>query len=269
VSPECPDGTRILTVQPNFGTFDELHWQNLPLNGCGNRRSGVIRPVSATPTPPTATIPPTVGAPFRPADAGPFDVRFSWYGGAMPTGYFDPQLLSWVFDEGALTGGLTGGGTAVMIGTGGLISSASLTLHWFEGEVAGCGSGSMVIRYAMDPSRYPGASSWEIVPGLGAGDLATVTGHGTSKQPNGFTGTVDCHGFAPNERPAFATTLLSPPTDQGVEAFVPAHSAVRLVIDDVLFPGFAGAWDLAPGLNGDAAGGGPIIGPGRVNCTRG
>jgi hypothetical protein len=99
-------------------------------------------------------------------------------------------------------------------------------LLWFEGTVAGCGSGGVAIRWA---GRYTQDDrGWEVVPGLGVGDLAALTGHGTMNGiPGGtYTGTIQCHGGA--DTTVFSTTLLSPPAESGTDVAIPAHSPTSI-----------------------------------------
>jgi len=96
-----------------------------------------------------------------------------------------------------------------------------LAIVWFEGSVADCGQGGLAIRIGTRPD---GAVGWEIVPGLGVGDLAAVNGSGTEVAPR-FTGTIVCEGTA--DPTQFSTTLLEPVPATGIEAGVPLHIPIH------------------------------------------
>jgi hypothetical protein len=138
------------------------------------------------------------------------------------TDCFVPLTVSgyWQVASGAFSGPVTHVGYAV--GHGGTFEA--IQLLWFEGTVSGCGDGGVAIREASRHQPDGTASiGWEVVPGLGVGDLATLTGHGTA---NGFpggdhTGTIQCQGDA--DTTVFSSTLLGPPSSSGTDVAVPAH----------------------------------------------
>jgi hypothetical protein len=70
----------------------------------------------------------------------------------------------------------------------------------FSGTVVGCGTGSFVVVVVdrSDAKGSVGVRSWEIVPGLGTGDLTGATGIGTGTgnttgRAGTFKGTMSCH----------------------------------------------------------------------------
>jgi len=85
------------------------------------------------------------------------------------------------------TATLTGdiGGTAVGAGSAviGTDFASSVANAIVTGTIAPCGSGTFVMRYFVVYDLHdvsagrPG--TWQIVPGLGSGDLASLTGNGT------------------------------------------------------------------------------------------
>ena len=277
-------------------------------------------PTTAAPTTaaPTTAAPTTVA--LTPAEA----VAFSTSGQQVtPITFADPALGGGIIYSNA-SGDAEGALTSVLAS----MSGTSVALVWFEGTVADCGQGGMAMRIATRPD---GALGWEVVPGLGTGDLATLTGSGVESPPN-FTGTVRCDGGA--DPMVFSSTLLEPMAATGTEGGVPAHTTIestdfpvamnpaqqsaakmrltetvtdvwttpsiyieqpegtpvrntmaqlvtydgmcgtptitRVFMEDVLFPNFRGAWDIAPNLNNGIRGGGSfdsVQNVGRVACT--
>lgn len=138
--------------------------------------------------------------------------------------------LTWLGDWQVASGALSGLVTVAVYFVGLHAGSFEpVELLWFEGTVAGCGTGGVAIREAVrhqpDGSAEPG---WEVVPGLGVGDLATLTGHGTV---NGFpggahTGVIQCRGGA--DTAVFSSTLLGPAAESGIDVAVPAHSPTSI-----------------------------------------
>ena len=99
--------------------------------------------------------------------------------------------------ESTITGDFEGtgvyAGAARLLGTDEAYSSAVAT---FTGSVQGCGEGTNTIRYDADYSAdlpHGGGGTWEIVDGLGTGDLKRLNGKGTFRvgevNPSDFSGT--------------------------------------------------------------------------------
>ncbi len=74
-------------------------------------------------------------------------------------------------------------------------------IHWFTGEVTGCGSGTAVWTEVLAPGPDMAAvGRWEIAVGSGTGGLETLTGGGTfraTQEPDGsgsatIEGVVEC-----------------------------------------------------------------------------
>jgi hypothetical protein len=85
--------------------------------------------------------------------------------------------------ESTITGDFAGtgvyAGAARLIGTDEAYSSAVAT---FTGSVKGCGEGTTTIRYDAHYAAdlpHGGGGTWEIVKGLGTGELEQLTGRGT------------------------------------------------------------------------------------------
>ena len=279
-----------------------------------------VAPTTAAPT----TAAPTTAAPTTVAVTPAESVAFSTSGQQVTTIPFADPALSGAVIYSHAAGDAEGALTSVLATMGG----TSVALVWFEGTVADCGQGGMAMRIATRPD---GALGWEVVPGLGTGDLATLTGSGVESPPN-FTGTVRCDGGV--DPMVFSTTLLEPMAATGTEQHVPPHDSIkttdfpvamnpaqqssakmrvtekvaelwttplvyieqpdgtpvrntmvelliydgmcgtptvtRVFMEDVLFPNFRGAWDIAPNLNNGIRGGGYFDSDqdvGRVVCT--
>lgn len=99
--------------------------------------------------------------------------------------------------------------------------SSYLALEWFEGRIASCGTGAVGIRAGTRPD---GATGWEIVPGLGVGDLVDVTGQGTMTGSR-YRGTVRCRGAG--DPLTFSSTILQPVPDEGTDGAVPMHVSLQ------------------------------------------
>jgi hypothetical protein len=92
-------------------------------------------------------------------------------------------------------------GAARLLGEDEAVSSAMAT---FTGSVQRCGEGTNTIRYEAHYGAnrpHGGGGTWEIVRGLGTGDLEDLTGHGTFtvgktaadlSGTNIFKGTIRC-----------------------------------------------------------------------------
>ncbi len=104
--------------------------------------------------------------------------------------------------ESTITGDFEGtgvyAGAARLVGTDEAYSSAVAT---FTGSVEGCGEGTNTIRYDAHYAAdlpHGGGGTWQIVKGLGTGELDTLTGHGTftvaTIDPSDFSGTNDFKG---------------------------------------------------------------------------
>lgn len=193
---------------------------------------------TSAPTPVT-TATPTTGAPTTvPTTTPDQPVAFSLTQTQDHDGigtYEHPDLVGtggWLWLRHDATGDITGPITSVSLilddGTVPGAPGGEVGLMWFEGTVTGCGTGGAALRTGTRPD---GAMGWEIVPGLGTGELASLSGSGTQPQwPDpawNFTGTVRCDGGA--DPTAFSTTLLASPAAAGVEASVPAHVLVRQI----------------------------------------
>lgn len=274
--------------------------------------------VSTTTAAPTTAAPTTVAV--TPAESVAFSTSSQQFFG-IP--FADPQLQGTVMYSNA-SGDVEGALTWVVL----YLANESAALVWFEGKVADCGQGGMAIRIATRPDS---ARGWEIVPGLGTGELARLTGSGVQSESS-FAGTIRCIGGA--DPMVFSTTLLEPMAATGTEQHVPRHDSIkttdfpvamnpaqqssakmrvtekvaelwttplvyieqpdgtpvrntmvelliydgmcgtptvtRVFMEDVLFPNFRGAWDIAPNLNNGIRGGGYFDSGqdvGRVVCT--
>jgi hypothetical protein len=70
-------------------------------------------------------------------------------------------------------------------------------LSVFTGTIAGCGTGTFTYRYdGESDATGVGDATWQIIPSLGTGDLAGLTGHGTqhTAQNADFSGGGDLVG---------------------------------------------------------------------------
>jgi hypothetical protein len=101
-------------------------------------------------------------------------------------------------------------GTAVVTGSwvgafgydfGWIVDSAANAtfagLSLFTGTIAGCGTGTFTYKYdGVTDATGVGELTWEVIPSLGTGDLAGLTGHGTqhSAQTADFSGYGDLVG---------------------------------------------------------------------------
>jgi hypothetical protein len=199
--------------------------------------TAVVTEASTTPAPTTVaptTVAPTTVAPTTTAavtttglpattTSPPTSVAFATSGQVvLPVAFADPQLAGMVIHSDA-AGDLEGALTSALVTLGG----ESVALVWFEGRVADCGEGGMAMRIATRPDATLG---WEIVPGLGVGDLAATTGSGDEVAPN-FTGAITCAGVV--DPTALTTTLLAPVPTTGIEQSVPAHMPLKTTTFDV------------------------------------
>jgi hypothetical protein len=98
-----------------------------------------------------------------------------------------PSTFAGAFDGSGVLAG------AVVAGTGGGFTNAALAT--FTGTVSTCGKGGAVLHIA---GQTGSDVEWEIVEGFGKGELAKLSGHGTSSSgadasgASTWTGTVDC-----------------------------------------------------------------------------
>jgi hypothetical protein len=78
-------------------------------------------------------------------------------------------------------GDLVQGSAAVTLIPESRFTTAALNL--FVGSIAGCGTGTAVVRWweIGDLTPPTGKGGWEVVPGFGTGDLASLHGHGTGE----------------------------------------------------------------------------------------
>lgn len=88
-------------------------------------------------------------------------------------------------------------GTAYVAGSAVLLADGTYqgqAVVQFTGDVAGCGSGTllMVETGVLDPVSEGSSGSWTIVAGQGTGDLARTSGSGTTGPTGGAAGTVRC-----------------------------------------------------------------------------
>jgi hypothetical protein len=102
---------------------------------------------------------------------------------------------------GSLVGTVTGAGAVVLDGA----RYGGASTFVFRGTIAGCGSGTVVLRRREDGSltAHTVGGSWDIAPGWGSNDLRDVSGIGTIAAPaadpgagriaSTFHGRVVCH----------------------------------------------------------------------------
>jgi hypothetical protein len=335
-------------------------------SGCSGAGSGTAPSAGSSSDPSESLVPSTTVAPATTTTtmtvdpASPSDIQFEWPATdwTESLGYYDPPFDQRV-RRSAVAGDLVGSMFSALLSAG----KGELGLTWFEGSVATCGSGGMTIRSLTETVGTGTATElvtrWDIVAGLGVGDLSMAAGSGIARaQGNVWSadGVIVCRPPG-DDGSLFSTTLFSPAPLTGLDAQLPAHSALRviprtidpsdyddplegdypyprdfgststlaplewgehpiitlesleyvdsrmwsltftappsfpgplrntfvallvgptwcsevgqlrLVIDDVLYPEFRGAWDMPPQSNDGAMGGGPLDGPGRVSCA--
>jgi Protein of unknown function (DUF3224) len=64
----------------------------------------------------------------------------------------------------------------------------------FTGTVDGCGSGTLIMFETgiLDPATGEERGTWSVTAGQGTGDLAQLSGSGTSDPAAGTTGSLRC-----------------------------------------------------------------------------
>ena len=122
----------------------------------------------------TNTAPPiTIGAPQ--CDAGG-QCLYPWTEAGVSHGDFEGTYIA--------------SGVATASATGALAVSR---MDILTGTIAGCGTGTLVLRMTEDLGPSPKPSEWQVVEGFGTGDLAGVRGHGDgigAQTPDGLTTTL-------------------------------------------------------------------------------
>ena len=87
-------------------------------------------------------------------------------------------------------------GTYIASGVATASSSGALAVSRMDiltGTIAGCGTGTLVLRMTEDLGPSPKPSRWSVVEGFGTGDLASVRGQGDgigAQTPDGLTTTL-------------------------------------------------------------------------------
>jgi hypothetical protein len=94
-----------------------------------------------------------------------------------------------------MTGDLSG--TAYVAGSAVLLADGTYqgqAVAQFTGEVAGCGTGTLVMieTGVLDPATGGSPGTWRIVAGQGSGDLLDTSGDGTADAIGQATGRVRC-----------------------------------------------------------------------------
>jgi hypothetical protein len=122
---------------------------------------------------------------------------------SAPEGSVEPPIA---LSDGSVTMQFTGtwaGDAPTVLATatrpsadGGLVEAMVMR---FTGTVDGCGTGSLIVNVLdrVDAQDAPAVRSWEIIPGLGTGDLVGATGLGTGTVNTGegtstFEGSMSC-----------------------------------------------------------------------------
>lgn len=143
---------------------------------------------SSAPSTPDARVAAAQVAPSEQQDRGSFSVDYEV--SAPPTIVLAPSCdsagqcaIPYANTTSSLTGDIAGtavGAGSAVIGTDFASSVANAIV---TATIAPCGSGTFVVRYFIVYDLHdvsagrPG--TWQIVPGLGSGDLASLTGNGT------------------------------------------------------------------------------------------
>jgi hypothetical protein len=89
-------------------------------------------------------------------------------------------------------------GTAYVVGSAVLLADGTYQgqdVAQFSGTIEGCGTGTVIILDAaiLDPATGDEFGTWSIKAGQGTGDLAMVSGSGTSdSRAGGAFGTIRC-----------------------------------------------------------------------------
>ena len=154
----------------------------LALGACGSPQR------SATPTTPGAEVAAAQATTSEQQDRGSFSVDYDV--SAPSANVFAPSCdsagkcaLPYANTTSTLTGDIAGtavGAGSAVIGTDFASSVANAIV---TATIGSCGSGTFVVRYFVVYDLHdvsagrPG--TWQIVPGLGSGDLASLTGNGT------------------------------------------------------------------------------------------
>ena len=119
-----------------------------------------------------------------------YDAALQPTGGTAPCDPTTPARCVGTFENViTYTGGITG--TSFAVGAAALAPDGiyrATAIEQFTGTIAGCGTGTVVIRADRHARPATGRSegSWAIVAGAGSGDLATATGgssHGRRGEP--------------------------------------------------------------------------------------
>jgi hypothetical protein len=98
-------------------------------------------------------------------------------------------------------------GTAYVVGSAVLLRNGTYQgqdVAQFTGTIEGCGSGTllMIDTGVLDPATANERGTWTIVGGQGTGDLARVSGSGTTDtRAGGATGGIRCHNRDSRESP--------------------------------------------------------------------
>ena len=124
----------------------------------------------------------------QPRDRGSFAVRYEV--SAPPTTVLAPSCDSagrCAFPYANVTSTLTGDVVGTAVGAGSAVIgtdfASSVANAIVTATIGPCGSGTFVVRYFIVYDVHdlsagaPG--TWQVVPGLGSGDLASLTGNGT------------------------------------------------------------------------------------------
>jgi hypothetical protein len=89
-------------------------------------------------------------------------------------------------------------GTAYVVGSAVLLADGTYQgqdVAQFTGTIEGCGTGTLIILDAaiLDPATGDSFGTWSITAGQGTGDLASVSGSGSSDtRARGAVGTLRC-----------------------------------------------------------------------------
>ena len=118
-------------------------------------------------------------------------------------------------------------------------------IGWFEGTVAGCGSGGTAMAVV---AHLPGGLRWEVMGGTGTGDLVALAGHGVGQwsldtDSGSLAASITCAG--PIELSSFTSTLINrggqdtlpAPVESVTAGFLPG---TRLVVGPEVLPGYPG-----------------------------